>query len=122
MMEPTIPPSIHDRPMYVKARDSLVGSVMFCTALRATPTAPARLARVSFSLQWRRWRFRSPLKTPMAKRMVMADRKFLLVPNAMTVRAFPRSEVKRTARLPCFSAIETHSSEVRNCERKKTEL
>lgn len=52
----------------------------------------------------------------------MAERRFLLVPNAISVRPLPRSDENRTTRLPCFSATETHNREVKNCDKKKTEL
>lgn len=60
----------------------------------------------------------APLKRPMARRVQIAVPRFFDVPNATTVKPFPTSEAQRTARRPCFSAIETQSIAVANCERK----
>ena len=48
----------------------------------------------------------------------MAVARFWDVPKRERVMAFPKSDTNRTALLPCFWAMETHSNDVRNWERK----
>lgn len=103
------------------AVERFVSSVTSCTALRATPTAPAVDVQDVSAASIQSGQMNpalSPLNKPIASRVQIAVPRFWEVPNATTVRPFPTRDAQRTARRPCFSAIETQSIAVANCDRK----